>query len=120
MRILLVEDQLLVARAVTRALARLEPAPEIVHLMSAPSACEHLIASTDGTVARFDIVLSDYDLGKGGTGADVLAFVRELAVKPQFLFISSNDAIKDLGVPYLEKPSSASQIREAVAAMGLQ
>lgn len=108
-RVLHVEDNASIARCTAAVLRR--DALEVVSVTTAEAAIALL------AIEHFDLVISDYDLAGRGTGADVLAAVRADLDRPPFLFVSGNDAVRDLGVPWLDKPASAVDLRAAIAAL---
>lgn len=91
-RILLVEDDLLIARGTTRLIrAALDPswsAVDVVHVTTAGAACEQLLGREP-----FDAIVSDFDLGPGGTGAEVFDWVAtfEPSLLDRFMFLSGTD-----------------------------
>lgn len=108
-RVLLVEDDATIARATEKLIRRAaQSACEVIVVDSAEAAIL-LIGCED-----FDLVVSDYNLAGPRTGADVLAAVQADARRTPFLFVSSDETIASLGVPYLEKPCSPSALRTTV------
>lgn len=113
MRILIVEDDYVIARSTERLVRRATTQDvEVLHLVTAEGAVTALACTSE---RPFDLVISDYNLAGHGTGADVLAQVRSMRTQPRFLFLSSDDAIEQLGVPYLTKPCRPSELRNAVS-----
>ena len=110
-RVLIVEDDPVIARAHVRVVRRAIVGVEIVTCSTAEAAKVEL------AFRRFELVISDYNLaGEGtGTGADVLACVRSLADPPRFLFVSANEACAQPGVVWLEKPCSVQTLLTAIA-----
>lgn len=112
MRILIVEDDYVIARSTERLVRRATTQDvEVVHVITAEGAISELRTGELG----YALVISDYNLAGHGTGADVLAQVRSMRTQPRFLFLSSDDAIEQLGVPYLTKPCRPSELRNAVS-----
>jgi CheY-like chemotaxis protein len=112
-RILLVEDDLTVARMLERLIRRtVSQACEVVHRTTAQAAilCLRLCGED-----QYALVVSDFNLEQG-TGGDVLAFRDSMANPPPFIFLSSDERCRGRGVPVLQKPCEPSAIRGAVLA----
>ena len=104
-RILIVEDDLSIARANERLIRRaVTSAVEVVTTALGEVAIAEL------AIGGYDLVVSDFNLGGEATGADVLA----AAGSTPFLFLSSDERIEDRGVPWLSKPCAPSELRAAV------
>lgn len=111
-RVLLVEDDALVQRAILRVIRGVHPIALTDVVDEAPAAIARLDA------CAYDYVVSDYDL-KIGTGGDVLRHVREhfrsYVDRDRFILMSGDlrPAITDLGhLLTFEKPITPKQLRE--------
>lgn len=117
-RVLIVEDHAAIARGhehlVRRHLTHIGCASEVVITDTAEAAIAKL------AVENFDLVISDFDLAGTGTGGDVLRAVRADLDRPRFVFVSGSDDAAILaakhGVPYLDKPCSPTDLRNAITA----
>lgn len=115
MRILLIEDNDLVQKALLRLIKRVHPLAVTDVVDNAPDA----IARIDerAYVHAYDYIVSDFDL-KIGTGGDVLRHVREHFahyVDRRFILMSGDlrPEITDLKHPLtFEKPISTDKLRE--------
>lgn len=110
-RILIVEDEIAIARATERLIRRVvTTAVEVVAVVTGEAAMARLTSSS------FDAIISDCNLLPGGaTGLDVLAASRALPNPPRFLFLTSDERCEGRGVPFLSKPASPSELRAAIA-----
>jgi DNA-binding response OmpR family regulator len=104
-RILHVEDDPLVARAIASVLRRAG-----YDVVSASTFGDAVLALKR---SYFDAIVSDFNLGGAATGADVLAF----AGATPFMFLTSDDRADGLGVPRFDKPCAPAAIREALASL---
>lgn len=102
-RVLHVDDDPAVARAIASMLRR--AGYEVISVATAETARAELVKGA------FDVVVSDFNLGGAGTGADVLA----AAGSVPFIFLTSDDRADDFPVLRLEKPCTPSSLRKAVA-----
>jgi CheY-like chemotaxis protein len=111
-RILYVEDDALVARSVMRCIRAIVPDVDVTHVDD----YEQAITCLQG--AAFDVVLSDYDLAPGtrGSGGSLLTWIEKNLpdLKQHFVFLSSNDACGERGVPWLEKPATKDELAAAL------
>jgi CheY-like chemotaxis protein len=121
--ILLIEDDANLARATTRWLRRAFPDAFVAHAYTADQAT--LLVTTNP--GAWCLVVADYDLGAGGTGGDVLRFVREHApdLAPHFVFFSASPEAQEIA-PTIVKPTTfeifaagvADHVRPRLATMG--
>lgn len=109
-RVLVVEDDPLIARGYERLIRRRFSPCDIVVVNSAEIAVVMLFTQD------FDLVISDFDLAGKRTGADVLEAVRADLNRPAFLFVSGNEVVETLGAPFLDKPCAPSALRDAIGA----
>jgi len=111
--ILLIEDDAQLARSTTRWLRRVFPDAFIAHAYDANQAIL-LLTTNPGT---WQIVVSDYDLGGGRGGDDVLRFLQRSAPElvPHFVFFSSSPEARELA-PTIDKPSSYEEFETIVQA----
>ncbi len=112
MRILVVEDNANISRMLNNMLRRIFPGATTTTVASADEAIAHLRDSAcEGPT--FDLVTCDYDLVGVRTGGDVLDWVQAHLshLERRFVFVSGNDAIRQRGVPFLEKPFGFSSFR---------
>lgn len=101
-RVLVVDDDVIVLRALTRGLARYA---EVVALDSGEAALRFLRED-----AAFDLVLCDVNL-RGMSGLDVYAaLAREMPVAASRLVLMSGDPTVPAGMRHVVKPTSAVQI----------
>jgi two-component SAPR family response regulator len=105
-RVLHVDDDETITRAVARVLRKAG-----YHVVSVHTADEAIVQLS--FAIEFDVVVSDFDLKSGGTGAEVLL----AAGTVPFMFLCSDERADAFGVPRLDKPASATAIREAVSAL---
>lgn len=108
--VLYIEDNELLARSTLRFFRRCYPDAVVSHVDRDDDAIACLQS------VQFDLVLSDYDLGGGGSGGDVLAWIEQHQphLMTRFIFLSSNVACAGRGVPWLEKPCSLSSLAAAI------
>lgn len=112
MRILIVEDDVMVGHAATAALAA------VGHSVIGPARDEHAAVQL-ATAQRPDLALVDYNLEDGGSGATVADLIRNLYGTPS-MFVSGNPdlcrkAAKRVGaLGCLAKPFSEKTLLEAV------
>lgn len=114
MKILLIEDDATIRRAVTRLLRRMFDGALI---QAAESADEAIDLIKEATLDRpFDLVISDFNLLGGPTGGDVLEWIREHAtyLEPRFVFLTDNETAKAMHKNYVEKPCEAATLRTAI------
>jgi CheY-like chemotaxis protein len=112
MRILLIEDNDLVQKAILRLIKGVHPHALTNVVDTAAEAIEHL------DKFAYDYIISDFDL-KAGTGGDVLRHVREhftfYVIRNRFILMSGDlrPAITGLDHPLtFEKPIMTSKLRE--------
>lgn len=112
--ILLIEDDLELARATTRWLRRTFADALVIHTTDAAKAIQLI---TDERNA-WQLIVSDYNLDPGGNGGDVLRAVQTIApeLSGRFVFFSSSSKIRAWR-KWLEKPANyeafAEKMREA-------
>lgn len=111
--VLYIEDNDLLARSTLRFLRRHYPDAVVSHVDRDDAAVACLQA------VQFDVVLSDYDLGPGGSGGNVLAWIEQYQphLMTRFLFLSSDPSCAGRGVPWLEKPCSLASLVAAIDAV---
>jgi hypothetical protein len=68
------------------------------------------------SVFKFDAVVSDWDLGRGGTGGQVYDLVRERqpTLVTRFMFLCGDRPVTTAHLPWLQKPA---RNRDVVAAV---
>ena len=117
MRILHLDDDRSILRAIERQLRGLAAVGGFSQLLL-PAIVD---GATDLTAAigliqvnQYDLVISDYDLGQGTTGADLLAWVKVNRPDLRFMFLSANAAVHTLGVPFAEKPCTKQELVAAI------
>lgn len=117
-RVLLVEDDALVQRAIIRIIRGAHPLAVTDVVDEAPAAIAHLDAHA------YDYVVSDFDL-RIGTGGDVLRHVRahfrSYVEHDRFILLSGDlrPAITDLDHPLtFEKPIAPRKLRELLTGGG--
>ncbi|HEY6038675.1 MAG TPA: response regulator [Kofleriaceae bacterium] len=116
-RILLVEDDEVLARTTERLLRRTVDALEVRVAHTAEVAIL-LLTHPDVAGGAFDLVISDWNLAGARHGGDVRDFVRAMSAPPAFLFLSSEEALMAAtGERYLVKPCSPRELRDAVQAL---
>lgn len=113
MKILVIEDNPNVRTTIIRLLRRMYDA-DVCWAETADAAIEHL--KTAICSRPFDLIISDYTLLDGQTGADVLDWIRMNAsqVEDRFMFFTSNDIAKKLHRNFVEKPCDATTLRTAI------
>ncbi len=116
MRILHLDDDRSILRAIERQLRGLAAAnfsqlllPIVVDGATDLAAAIGLIQAN-----QYDLVISDFDLGHGETGADLLTWVKANKPDLRFMFLSANEAVYTLGVPFAEKPCTKQELIAAV------
>jgi CheY-like chemotaxis protein len=111
--VLYVEDDAALARSLLRFFQRRFPDAVVSRVDGAAAAVACLQS------VQFDLVLSDLDLGPGGSGGDVLAWIEQHQphLKARFIFLSGDAACAGRGVPWLEKPCPLTEIAAAVDAV---
>lgn len=115
MRVLVIEDDASVRRALIGALRRVFPGVDTIAAESADEAIMLLRESACEGPA-FDLITSDYNLLGARTGGDVLDWIQAHLshLESRFVFVSGNDAIRLRGVPFLEKPFVFADLREVL------
>jgi CheY-like chemotaxis protein len=112
MRILVIDADVLVARAIGRALRD----HDVVVEHDATSAMAHFVG--DELAKPFDIVLCDYKL-HGMNGREVLAVLRKRLEPPAFIFLSGYDtllaAADTEADAVLRRPIGAQRLRDTIA-----
>lgn len=108
--VLYIEDDEVLARSTLRFFRRYFPDAVVSRVDSSAAAVACLQS------VQFDVVLSDFDLGAGGSGGSVLAWIEQNQphLLTRFLFLSSNVACAGRGVPWLEKPCSLAVLAAAI------
>lgn len=111
MRILVIDDDRVVARSVARMLrghdVKIETSPEV--------AVDRLIRASE----RFDLILCDFNMPVL-KGSDVLEIVRGHAIgHPIFILMSANENSETAADAKLSKPFDASELRTVVARLEL-
>lgn len=106
MRILHIEDSEILQRVIGRNLVR-RFGCELTTVDNPEAAIAALQAGS------FDIVVSDYNI-IGGTGGQVLDWVRANKPGQPFMFLSDDDKIVSSGAPYLRKPASITDLCTAI------
>lgn len=68
---------------------------------------------------HFDVIISDYDLGGGNTGGDVLSWLRlnQPEMVKRFMFASANPNIEDIHPMYVYKPCDSKQVFQVINQM---
>lgn len=103
MHILHIEDDVSIQKAVARTLA-LKLKADVTTVANPTDAIAILKA------IKFDIVVSDYNID-GGTGGEVLEWLRANQPDQRFMFLSSDeDRIVGFNVPYMVKPAPMSDV----------
>jgi CheY-like chemotaxis protein len=116
MKILIVDDEATIGRAIQRQLRR----ECVVHTEIDPERAIEWVGSVAGTDARFDVVLCDFRMPTM-TGLVVAEALRNLVDPPTFVLMTG---LHDIDVPadiidgVLLKPFDGSQLRTVVAALG--
>jgi DNA-binding NtrC family response regulator len=114
--ILLIEDDLELARATTRWLRRIFPDAFVSHAKNADEAI--MFVTTNPTT--WQLVVSDYDLGPGGNGGDILRFIQAHAphLTERFVYFSASLQIRKWH-SWIEKPSTYEDFKhKALSAHG--
>lgn len=111
MRILHIEDDAALQKVIGRSLQRRLDC-DVVTVASPGDA----IVALEGGVVAFDIVVSDYNI-EGGTGGQVLDWVRANKPDQKFMFLSDDDRIVTAGVPYVRKPATGAEICNAISSL---
>lgn len=118
MKILLVEDNDVLQRTITRMLRRTFDDVSVVAVDSADDAIDSLRGAT--LDQAYDFIISDFNLRGHRNGGDVLAWVQQHAsyLETRFLFLSSDSvAVEKHHKPYVLKPCDASQLQAAIQAV---
>ena len=65
---------------------------------------------------QYDVVISDWLLGADGNGGEVYELCKQLQPKlaERFVFVSSDPPVLDEHVPWLEKPTTTSDISRVI------
>lgn len=116
MKALIIEDDAALRRVLIRTLRHLYIDVDVKVAESVDEAIDHL---REAAVDKpFDLVTCDYNLLGTRTGADVLEWIQQHAsyLVPRFLFISANDAVKNIHDNCLAKPADAAELRAALEA----
>lgn len=114
MKVLVVEDDANIRRILIRLLRRMF---DVVDSHGAESVDEAVALLGEAVVDKpYDLIICDWDLLGQRKGGDVLAWVRAHAsqLERRFMFLSANEAIRSLGVCWLDKPSDIDTIRRAI------
>lgn len=108
--VLYIEDDEGLARSSLRFFRRYFPDAAVSRVDSSAAAVACLQS------VQFDVVLSDFDLGAGGSGGSVLAWIEQNQphLLPRFIFLSGNGACAGRGVTWLEKPCSFTVLATAI------
>lgn len=107
MKVLIIEDDALVHRALSRLIKRTFRDADVWVADNGRLAMAYLSEP-------YDLIISDYDLSGDITGGDVLAWLRahHPEMVARFLFLTSNPIAKALHDRVLPKPSPADDLRE--------
>jgi len=107
-KILYVEDDAQLQKAIGRFLRNFFKTTDITIVDNANDAM--FLLSTHA----YALVVSDYDLAEGTNGGQVLEWLRanDPAMLDRFVFLSANDAVKELHPNVLSKPCTTEEMRE--------
>jgi CheY-like chemotaxis protein len=111
----MVDDNPMIRRAFARMFRGLGHEPEVVG--SVAEVIDRLHASGI-TAAPIDAVLTDYDLGPGGTGRVVCQVARAHGLPVVMMTGNANVMSSDVGAEVVEKPAEISQLLEALRRAG--
>lgn len=117
MKVLLVEDDVLIRKLTLRLLRSMFDNIEPWAADSVEQALDFLRESM--LDRQFDLIVCDYDLVGWLKGDEVLAWVQTHAshLVRRFMFFSGNDAVKNRGVPAVEKPCEMALLRKTIEAL---
>lgn len=116
-KILIIEDDRNVRLTLGRLVRHMLGDIELKMAETSHEAIDHL--KTSVLEGQFNLVISDFDLLGGTTGAEVLEWVREHVphLEARFLFLSGSEEAARHGVRCLVKPSDPQTIRSTLSEM---